>query len=163
MIVRKASVADIDTQLKMFDHARSVMRNSGNITQWTGGYPSREVVESDIASGNSYVCVDDAGEIVATFYFRQGDDPTYAYIENGQWLNDRPYGVVHRLASSGKVKGMGTYCLEWCFGQCSNLRVDTHRDNRIMQSVFTKNGFVECGIIYLTNGAPRLAFQKCMP
>ena len=160
MKIRKAASTDIDKQLGVFDFDRSIMRNTGNMNQWTDGYPSREVVENDIAAGNSYVCIDDSGEIVATFCFWKGNDPTYAYIENGQWLNGEPYGVVHRLATSGKVKGIGTYCLEWCFQQCHNIRVDTHHDNWVMQSVLKKNGYTECGVIYLANGSPRVAFQK---
>ncbi len=153
-------MADVQRQLELFDIARSVMRNTGNMEQWTNGYPSREVIEDDIVAGNSYVCLDDEGEMVATFCFWQGKDDTYDYIENGKWLNDKPYGVVHRLAGSGKIKGIGSYCLQWCFDRCFNIRVDTHRDNWVMQSVLRKNGFTECGIIYLKNGAPRVAFQK---
>lgn len=160
MKIRKASLADVDRQLRVFDYARSIMRSTGNMDQWTDGYPSRKVVENDIAASNSYVCIDDSEEIVATFCFWQGNDPTYDYIENGQWLNNLPYGVVHRLAGSGKIKGIGTYCLEWCIQQCHNIRVDTHRDNWVMQSVLKKNGYTECGIIYLANGSPRVAFQK---
>lgn len=153
-------MADVQRQLELFDIARSVMRNTGNMEQWTNGYPSQEVIEGDIVAGHSYVCMDDEGEMVATFCFWQGKDDTYDYIENGKWLNDKPYGVVHRLAGSGKIKGIGSYCLQWCFDRCCNIRVDTHRDNWVMQSVLRKNGFTECGIIYLKNGAPRVAFQK---
>ncbi len=160
MEIRKATLADVDRQLNVFDYARSIMRSTGNMNQWTDGYPSRKVVENDIAAGNSYVCIDDSGEIVATFCFWKGNDPTYNYIENGRWLNSLPYGVVHRIAGNGKIKGIGKYCLEWCFLQCPNIRVDTHRDNWVMQSVLKKNGYTECGIIYLADGSPRVAFKK---
>lgn len=160
MKIRKACSADIDKQMELFDYARSFMRSTGNMNQWTNGYPSREVIEQDVASGNSYVCIDDEEEILATFYFRQGEDPTYTYIEDGHWLNDKPYGVVHRLAGGGKVKGLGQYCLDWCYTQCPNIRVDTHADNIVMQSLLRKCGFSYCGIIYLANGDPRVAFQK---
>ena len=161
MKIRKACLADVDRQLQLFDYARNFMRSTGNMHQWTNGYPSREVIEKDIASGNSYVCVDDTNDIVATFCFWQGEDPTYAYIEGGCWLNDAPYGVVHRLAGGGKVKGLGQYCLDWCYEHCHNIRVDTHADNIVMQSLLEKCGYLRCGIIYLANGDPRVAFQKC--
>jgi hypothetical protein len=35
-------------------------------------YPSQEVIEDDIVAGNSYVCMDDEGEMVATFCFWPG-------------------------------------------------------------------------------------------
>jgi hypothetical protein len=34
----------------LFDIARSVMRNTGNMEQWTNGYPSQEVIEDDIVA-----------------------------------------------------------------------------------------------------------------
>ena len=43
---------------------------------------------------------------------------------------------------------------------CSNIRIDTHRDNRIMRHNIEKHGFAYCGIIYLANGDERLAYQK---
>jgi RimJ/RimL family protein N-acetyltransferase len=41
-----------------------------------------------------------------------------------------------------------------------NLKIDTHRDNIPMQKVLKRNGFSECGIIYIENGDERIAFQK---
>ena len=35
-----------------------------------------------------------------------GDDPTYQQIYEGTWLNNEPYGVIHRLATNGKQKGV---------------------------------------------------------
>ena len=32
-------------------------------------------------------------------------------------------------------------------------------DNSIMQKLIKRNGFKECGTIYLLNGSPRMAFQ----
>ena len=56
-------MADVQRQLELFDIARSVMRNTGNMEQWTNGYPSQEVIEDDIVAGNSYVCMDDEGRV----------------------------------------------------------------------------------------------------
>ena len=48
----------------------------------------------------------------------------------GNWLNDAPYGVVHRIASDGTVKGAASFCLSLrAFSQCHNLKIDTHQDN----------------------------------
>ena len=65
-------------------------------------------------------------------------DPTYAVIYDGAWPSDEPYGVVHRIASAGTVKGAGAYCLNWAFEQCQNLRIDTHKDNFVMQNLLKK-------------------------
>ena len=34
----------------------------------------------------------------------------------------------------------------------TNIRIDTHRDNKIMQHNILKQGFTYCGIIYLQSG-----------
>lgn len=100
-------------------------------------------------------------KIVGTFAFIQGDDPTYAHIYDGAWIDDKqPYGVIHRLASTEDSKGVASACLQWCYRQIPNLRADTHRDNHILQYILKKYGFQYCGIIYLLNGDERLAFQK---
>ena len=41
-----------------------------------------------------------------------------------------------------------------------NLRVDTHRDNRVMQHLLLQHGFTYCGIIHLASGDERLAYQR---
>ena len=50
--------------------------------------------------------------------------------------------------------------LEWAFERTPTLRVDTHRDNHIMQHNILKHGLTYCGIIYLLSGDERLAYQK---
>ena len=109
------------------------------------------------------MCVGDGGRVVGTFYFVQGPDiePTYRKIEDGAWKDDSPYGVVHRIAADGSEKGVGAFCLDWAFRQCGHLRIDTHGDNRVMQNLLTKLGFVHCGTIYVREDRdPRLAFEK---
>jgi len=159
MEIRKSEIKDLDDIMEIYTLARAFMTKTGNANQWIDGYPSRELITGDIGTGTSYVCVDD-DEIVATFCFRQEDDPTYAVIYDGEWLNDKPYGVVHRLAGTGKKKGVGVSCLEWCFDQCGNIRVDTHHDNIVMQGILERIGYKPCGIIYVANGTKRIAYQK---
>ena len=47
--------------------------------------------------------------------------------------------------------------------RCGNIRVDTHRDNKVMQHILTKQGFQRCGIIYVKNGTERIAYQVYLP
>ena len=159
MNIRKTTLSDLDQVLEIYAGARVFMAKTGNPTQWGDGYPKEELIRSDIEAGISYVA-EEAGEIESVFVYFFGDDPTYARIENGAWQNKEPYGVIHRIASRGKIKGSGSYCLQWGFAQCGNLKIDTHDDNKVMQHVLEKNGFVRCGRIYLENGDPRIAFQK---
>ena len=39
--------------------------------------------------------------------------------------------------------------------------MDTHGDNKVMQNLLKKNGFVYCGIIHVEeDNDPRLAYEK---
>lgn len=159
MYVRKTEQSELDTVMKIYERAQRFMVESGNPDQWKKGHPSRDMIEEDISFGRSFVCLEN-GKIECVFMYEYGDDPTYAYIEDGEWPNDAPYGVLHRIASAGNVKGIASFCLQWCYLQCKNLRADTHKDNKVMQRVLSKNGFSRCGIIYIADGSQRIAYQK---
>ena len=159
MEIRKSKPEDINQIMDCIDTARQLMRESGNQIQWTNGYPSRDLMLESIGNGFNFLIFEN-GEVVATFDFIIGDDPNYSFIENGAWLNDEKYGVIHRLASNGKAKGVAKFCFEWCFFQFPNIRIDTHETNIPMQKVLEKLGYEKCGIIYVADGTPRLAFQK---
>lgn len=162
--IRKSRPDDLDTLMDIFEQGKRIMRKSGNLKQWTGGYPSAELIQKDMANGNSYVCQDEQGNLIGTFAFIPGKDPTYTHIYEGAWLDDTlPYGVIHRLASTEDSHGVAAACLDWCYRQIPNLRADTHRDNHILQHILTSHGFRYCGIIYLLNGDERLAYQKLDP
>lgn len=161
MVIRKTEVKDLDKVMKIYDNARKFMKENGNLHQWGDNYPNKELIIKDISEGNSYVCID-SGKIVGVFYFCIGSDPTYLTIYQGSWINDKPYGVIHRIASASRKKGVASYCLNWCFERWPNIRIDTHRDNIIMQNFLNKHGFTQCGIIYLEDGSERLAYQKDM-
>ncbi len=94
------------------------------------------------------------------FTFIIGEDPTYKEIENGAWLNDKPYGTIHRIASSGRQGGMLKASVRYCAQMIDNIRIDTHADNGPMQNALHRLNFTFCGIIYVADGSPRLAFQK---
>lgn len=163
MEIRKSTEKDFSAMMEIYAYARQFMTDHGNPNQWgPTNWPPEELIHSDIAAGNSYVCVHD-GEVVGTFYYICGKDidPTYKVIEDGQWLDDSPYGVVHRLAGNGSVKGIGAFCVNWVFQQCGHVRVDTHGDNVVVQNLLKKEGFTHCGTIYVEeDDYPRLAFEK---
>ncbi len=159
MNIRRAKIDDIDRIMEIYAIAVKYMQENGNPTQWQGGYPFRELVEEDIALNRLYLLTDDDSHIIAQFCYFVGDDPTYTYID-GAWLNDDSYGIVHRIASSCEVKGVAKICLEWCFEQHPNMRIDTHSDNHSMQHTLRSNGYMECGEIIVYNGTRRVAFQR---
>ena len=159
MIIRKATYADLPAVLEIYAQARQYMRETGNPNQWGEHYPSVSVVEDDIALGRCHLCMD-GGEIAGVFCFFKGTDPTYANIYEGAWTNDEPYGVMHRVAVAKRGRGVAGFCFDYALSQCENLRIDTHRDNKPMQAALRKNGFTYCGIIYLSNGDERWAYQR---
>ena len=159
--IRKTEIAELGILMELFEQGKRIMRKSGNMKQWTGGYPDEELVKKDIENGNSYVCLDEEQNIVGTFTFIQGNDPTYARIYEGAWSDDtRPYGVIHRLASTEQSKGVASPA---CNG--ATARFPTYGQTRTATTISCntsskKHGFQYCGIIYLQNGDERLAFQK---
>lgn len=150
---------DVATCLSLYEAARGIMRSSGNMSQWTNGYPSREVLENDIINNNSYVICDNE-EIVGTFACIVGEDPTYSYIEDGEWQEPTlPYATIHRLASTSETHGIAKAAFDYAIGLAPSMRADTHADNHIMQHILEKYGFARRGTIYLANGDPRVAYQ----
>lgn len=161
-VARKEELAQI---MEVLLQAKKIMRSSGNMNQWINGYPSDETILSDISKGDGFVVVDSgsngSGHIAGYFAFVPSPEPTYAKIYDGQWLDDTlPYHVVHRIGSLPDVHGVFKSIMDWCFEKDPNIRIDTHRDNKIMQHNILKYGFSYCGIIYLESGDERLAYQK---
>lgn len=159
-IIREARLSDIDGILAAFDAARSIMRASGNLNQWSDSYPNAGAVKADMEK-NGAIVIEDDGSVVAYFAFLPSPEPTYSYIEGGAWLDDSsPYHVIHRIASFPDAHDIFRDMIAWCGERESNLRVDTHRDNAIMQKLIERHGFAYCGIIYLASGDERLAYQR---
>ena len=159
-MIRKARTEDVPVIMRLIDEARGIMRSCGNVNQWIDGYPSEETILQDIDNGHGYVCEQQGRETVAYFAFIPGPEPTYKEIFDGQWLDDVPYHVVHRLASTAASHGVFNDVMDYFMDVAGNLRIDTHRDNVIMRHVIERYGFTYCGIIYLLNGDERLAYQK---
>ena len=158
--IREAIPTDITDIMHVMEAAKTIMRSSGNMRQWVDGYPSEAVMFSDMEKHGGYV-VEDAGRIVGYFAFLPSPEPTYSKIYDGKWLDDTPsYHVVHRIASYADVHGIFIDIMDFCFSHDANIRIDTHKDNLIMQHNIEKHGFSYCGIIYLANGDERLAYQK---
>ena len=160
MKIRKSTAADLPRMLEIYEYAREFMAATGNPHQWgDAGNPKKEMLEEDIENGVSHV-MEHEGRIVGVFSLIIGEDPTYGHIENGQWLNDEPYGAIHKVAGDGSVKGVLKKCVEFGGTVIDNLRIDTHHDNVVMQNAIKKCGFEECGIIYVADGSPRIAYHK---
>ena len=159
MNIRLATYDDLEEIRNIFVVAKTKMVSDGNLEQWKDiDYPFCYTKE-DIDKGQCYVIENDNKELVATFVYIIGEDPTYSYIE-GKWLNNNKYGTIHRIASNNKEKHIFKTVLDYVLSSGIDIRIDTHKDNKRMKHLIEKNGFTYCGIIYVRDGTPRLAYQK---
>lgn len=159
-LIREARMADMAEIITVMNAAREIMRQSGNTQQWVNGYPSEAVIMADMDRKGGFV-IEEEGKVVGYFAYLPSPEPTYAKIYDGCWLDDKlSYHVIHRIASYPDVHGIFTSIMDFCFIHERNIRIDTHRDNTIMQHNLLKHGFTYCGIIYLASGDERLAYQK---
>jgi len=159
MEIRKTTFADLERVMEIYALAREFMVRTGNPDQWKTHKPQRALIEKDIDAGQSYVCTV-GDKIIGVLAFIPGEDPTYKVIYDGEWRSDEPYAVVHRIASSGEVKGTGTFMMKWAESRFPHIRIDTHKDNKVMQNMLSKLGYSYCGIIHLEDGDERLAYEK---
>lgn len=168
MYIRKGQLKDIPEIMRVIEIGRKYMRDCGNTVQWSNGYPSEEQIANEINKEQFFVwCCEEKCEgeketkesIHGVFSFIIGKDPTYDRIEGGKWLNNDPYGTIHRMANDGTFGGMFKECLEFCKGKVGNIRMDTHEINIHMRRLAVDCGFTECGIIYVADGTPRVAYQ----
>lgn len=157
--IRLATFSDLPRILEIYAEAREFMRQNGNPNQWWDYHPAESILREDIPKQQLFVC-EAEGEIGGVFAYIPGTDPTYLRIDGGSWLNDEPYGVIHRIAVAVRGQGIAARCFDWALAQCPNLRIDTHRDNAPMQRALEKYGFQYCGIIHIFNGDERIAYHK---
>ena len=156
MKIRLARKEDIQTICRIYDLAREHMRAEGNTDQWKK-YPNEENALEDFRKKALYVMEED--EIVAVFTFFIGEEKNYQKIERGAWRSSKPYGTIHRVASSGKGRGITKGCFSYCLEQISYLRIDTHEKNFSMQAALKSFGFQYCGVVHVEDGSSRLAFD----
>lgn len=161
-MIRHATMDDLPAILSLRDQAREIMRSYGNTFQWPDGYPRDDMFRKDIESGGSHVMADEKGEIVGTFALLPNPEVTYNKIYQGQWLDNQPYHVIHRIASTPDSHGVLDAVLDYCEAFAPNIRIDTHEANVIMRKGLERHGYRYCGIIHLLDGNERLAFQKKM-
>ena len=159
MLIRNTEARDLEAVMEIYAAAREFMRENGNATQWGATHPCRELIEADIVNRDGYV-VEEDGEIIGAFFFKIGEDPTYKVIQDGEWLKDGEYGVIHRIAVKYHGRGIVGFVYNHCFNIINNLRIDTHSNNIPMQYSLEKAGFKYCGIIHIDSGDERIAYQK---
>lgn len=158
MEIRKAVPGDLPELLRIYAAARETMRRTGNPNQWGKDRPAPAALAEDIRRGDLYLALEE-GRAAGAFVFRPGPEGSYEAIR-GEWQEAGPYWVIHRVASDGTVRGFLGRCLDFCGRTAGNLKIDTHRDNRVMQHLLEKHGFRPRGEILAEDGSPRIAYQR---
>lgn len=159
MRIRNATHADLNEIFDIYARARGFMKENSNPNQWGDTYPPEELILSDLNAGALYVLEASDGTLAGVFAFFSEGDPVYDNID-GKWLNNESYVAVHRVASSGTHKGVFGCVVEFCQSFSNNIKIDTHTENTVMQSVLKKHGFVNCGTV-IYDGVPFLVFHFC--
>lgn len=157
-MVRKAEKNELTLLMEIYHAAQRFMAETGNPNQWKTVHPPQAMIEEDIEIGRLYV-VEREGKIAGVFMFEIGDDPTYLKIDDGSWLEDSDYGVIHRIASCIGARGVVREATEFALEKIGHIRIDTHEDNKIMQHVLEKIGYQRRGVIYVYDGTPREAYE----
>ncbi len=157
--IRTADWKDLPEINLIYQYARKFMAEMGNPSQWGNKFPLESQIRKDIENRQFYVAETSKG-ICGVFALTIGPDPTYAKIEDGQWLSESEYGTIHRVAGNGTVRGVFEAVIRFCEQRIQHLRIDTHKDNKIMQHLIEKHGFSRRGIIYAANGSARIGFEK---
>lgn len=156
--IELATINDLPKILDVYSIARKYMKENGNETQWGENYPPKEMLINDIKNKILYVIKKDE-EVHAVFAFIIGEDPTYLKIYEGNWINEEKYGVIHRIASDMKIKGTLLLTIKFALSKINHLRIDTHKNNKLMNEALIKYGFSFKGIIYIDDGTKRNAYE----
>lgn len=156
--IRLALPEDLPRIMEIYRSAQEYMIKNGNPDQWRHVYPSVAHVARDIERGFCRVLVAD-GAIHAAAAICAGEDPSYRDIKDGKWLREGEYVAIHRVASDGALRGVFRAFSDLAKSLSPDVRVDTHRDNRIMQAKIEEEGFIRCGTVFAEDGTPRIAYQ----
>lgn len=169
MEIRRAELADLGNIMPIIQDAKEYLKEQG-IDQWQNGLPDEETILGDITGSEGYLFVEE-GEAVGFVVVSFGTDEDYKEIYEGNWITDSSsYAVIHRNAVKAGMRGKGIsgemfrLCEQRAREQgVKSLRIDTHKDNRLMRHLAEKHGFTQCGIIALVRGnAPRVAYEKIL-
>lgn len=165
MTFRRATINDIDTISQIILAASQRLGRAG-VDQWQRGYPNRGSVEADVEAQVGRVVVADNGEIVAYGALIYTGESAYDDLTGGEWLTDGEYAVIHRLCVAEKFVGQG-FSREFMLSAEAEaacyvpaMRIDTHPDNMIMQSLIRSLGYTYCGDVVIESR--RLAYEKLL-
>jgi len=168
-MIRLANVRDIDAIEKCLLDAKKFLKDSGSI-QWNGpsGNPDKELYLKDINKNHCYVCVREGNIVGVATFMGHEDEYDHPY---GKWLTEgRNYTTVHRIAvcDGKRSQGVATELMRYAEAFTKNtgrssIRIDTHPENLIMQTMLGSLGYSYCGYVvysYIPVEPKRLIYEK---
>ena len=163
-MIRLASEKDVKSILEIIKDAKAFLKEN-NVNQWQDNYPNEDTIINDINKKQLYVY--EEKEVLAFIAIIESIEETYNIIYDGKWLNDDSYLTIHRIAVKKEARHCNIasklfmYAIEYANKRnIKSIRVDTHRDNIVMQKLILKHDFKKCGYIYLKDHSPRLAYER---
>ena len=168
MDIRKIRLDEIEEVMEIIKDAKELLRQTSS--QWQDGYPNRGIMIEDINNERLYGEYIDS-MLVGIAALVKGINIDYDYIE-GKWLLDHSSNdlVIHRLAVRNNYHHLkiadSLFDFAYKYAQDNNIKsikIDTHEKNKPMQVVCLRNGYKECGIIYVKRekkDPKRIAYEK---
>jgi ribosomal protein S18 acetylase RimI-like enzyme len=169
-MIRQANLKDLDAIWQLRVETTELLKQR-KINQWQYTLPSIETFKNDLFLGHFYVYEKDSN-LLGMIAIKPGVEPTYLKIFDGNWIIEKPYLTIHRLAVKKSQLGLKVSEELIAFAEYLALknnihyiRIDTHKDNRFAIKLFENHGFILRGYILLNDleGDPhRLAFDKIL-
>lgn len=162
MIIRKATIDDIDAIESLYDEIHTAEENGEQTTGWIRGvYPVRDTAETALERDDLFVLVDD-GRLCGAGIINKIQVDSYT---QGRWEHEAEANkvcVLHTLTISPSCRGKGyggafiKYYEDYALSNgCIELRIDTNALNTNARAIYRKRGYTEIGIVpTVFNGIP---------
>lgn len=142
----KPSLSDMNIIQSLIKDAQAYLKQNG-VDQWQDGFPSVEVLEEDIKLRTSFLFC--KNKIPVAFFVVSFDrEEEYHHSLEGSLKLEGEYATIHRTAVSAQERSGGISHFLFDFAMYyayingfEIMRIDTHKDNRIMQHIISREGF----------------------
>lgn len=157
-MIRLGNLNDLDNIMRIIKQAQKRMKQA-SMTQWQNNYPNLKILTQDIHDKALFV-YEANGQIVGTMSVFSYDEVYDLII--GDWLNNNPYKVIHRIAISDSHinQHLTEEMINFVFSHfhINDIRIDTHPKNQPMIKSLERQGFVKCGIVHMKTDSDSLRF-----
>ena len=154
IVFTRAHVAMLDDICDLYKDATDHL-NALGIYQWDEKYPTRDILEEDIRSGNLYVSVC-SGRLSAAYVLNNDADIEY---QQGNWESEGVALILHRLCvhPDFQGKGLGRSAVLDAERRAAKsganfLRLDTFEKNYISTKMYASMGYRPAGSVTFRMG-----------